>query len=72
MNTVSFGLFIARLSKGSHIVLEQQKLPDGDWVARRIQANADARMFIFFNHNFEEDIRYTDYRKGSVAVASAK
>jgi len=72
MNTVSFGLFIARLSKGSHIVLEQQKLPDGDWVARRIQAKADARMFIFFNHNFEEDIRYTDYRKGSVAVASAK
>lgn len=70
--TVTFGFFIARLSKGSHIVLEQQRLPDGAWVARRIQARADARTFVFFNHSFEEDIRYSAYRKGGSDLATAK
>ena len=68
MSTVSFGFFIARLYKGSHIVLEQQKLPDGDWVAKSIQARASARLLLFFSHHFEEDITYSDYRKSSVVA----
>jgi hypothetical protein len=60
--TVTFGFFIARLAKGSHIVLEQTRLPDGDWVPREILARAAARTFVFFNHDFEEDITYSDFR----------
>lgn len=67
---VSFGFFIARLSRGSHIVIEQTKLPDGSWVPQTIRAKASARLFVFFNHNFEEDISYSDYRKPGAAVAS--
>ena len=71
-DTVSFGFFIARLAKGSHIILQQTRLPDGDWVPGRIQARASARMFIFFLHNFEEDITYRDYHKPGAAVAASR
>ena len=67
---VSFGFFIARLARGSHIVIQQRKLPDGDWVAASISAHASARLFLVVNRRFEEDITYSDYRKSSVTLAS--
>lgn len=70
MNTVSIGFFIARLHKGSHIVLQQMRLPDGDWVPSRIQARASARLLLVFNHNFEEDITYSNYRKSGTVLAA--
>ncbi len=70
MEDVSFGFFIARLARGSHILLEQQKLPDGAWVPKDIQARASARLFVFFNHNFEENISYSEYHKTGAAVAA--
>jgi hypothetical protein len=70
MDTVSFGFFIARLAKGSHIILEQMKLPDGAWVPKRVEAKASARSFLLFNHNFEEDITYSDYRRPAAKVAA--
>jgi hypothetical protein len=69
MDTVAFGFFIARLAKGSHIVLEQMKLPDGSWVAKHIEAKASARTFLFFNHNFDEDITYSNYRRQPALAA---
>jgi hypothetical protein len=69
MDTVAFGFFIARLAQGSHILLEQMKLPDGAWVARRIEAKASARTFVFFHHNLEEEITYSDYRRGPTLAA---
>lgn len=67
---VTFGYFIARLAKGSHIILEQMKLPDGTWVPKRITARAEARTFLVFNHNFEEDISYDRYRKATALAAA--
>jgi hypothetical protein len=70
IDDVTFGYFIARLAKGSHILLEQTRLPDGTWVPQHIEAKASARLFFFFNHHFREDISYFDYRKGGAAPAS--
>jgi len=72
MEDVSFGLVIARLSKGSHIVLEQEKLPDGAWVPKEIQAKANARLFLFFNHNFEEQITFSDYHKPGASLSASR
>ena len=70
MAPVSFGFFVARLAAGSHIVIEQTRLADGAWVAKSIEARAAARLFLFFNHNFSEDITYADYRKSAVTMAA--
>jgi hypothetical protein len=69
---VSFGLFIARLSKGSHIYLEQMRLPNGDWVPKSLEAKAEARTFLFFEHNFEQDITYNNYSKPAALQAAAR
>jgi hypothetical protein len=71
-DNITFGLFIARLTKGSHIYLEQMKLPNGNWVPKSLEARAEARTFLFFAHNFEEDIRYNDYRKPAALSAAAR
>ena len=68
MGTIHFGWFIASLAKGSHIVIEQTRLPDGAWVPFRLEARASARTF-FSKHNFEEDITYSNYRKSGVEQA---
>jgi len=72
MSDVSFGFFVARLAKGSHIQIEQMKLPDGSWVPKLIRARASARLFLFFNRNFEESISYSNYRKPGPAVAATR
>ena len=71
-DTVAFGFFIARLARGSHIVLQQKRLPDGSWVPARIEARASARIFLFFNHNFEEVITYSGYRLDNALASAAR
>jgi hypothetical protein len=72
VENVSFGLVIARLGKGSHILLEQAKLPSGDWVPKSLLAKAEARMFMLFGHNFEENITYNNYRKNPALEAATR
>ncbi|PWT98123.1 MAG: hypothetical protein C5B51_30060 [Terriglobia bacterium] len=66
---VTFGLFLAHLARGSRITLEQRKLPDGTWVPSRITVRAEARTFLVFNHNLDQDITYTNYRKAESLAA---
>jgi hypothetical protein len=63
MDTVSFWFFLARLAKGSHIVLEQARLPDGNWVPKSLRAQASARVMLVKSYRFRENITYGDYRK---------
>jgi hypothetical protein len=72
IDNVSFGLVIARLAKGSHILLEQEKLASGDWVPKSLQAKAAARLFVIFPHNFEENITYQNYRHGVPLETAAR
>lgn len=65
MDSVSFGYILARLAKGSNIILEQQRLADGTWVPKGFEAKASARIMLFFNRNINEQVSYSDYRKGS-------
>jgi hypothetical protein len=72
VENVSFGLFLFRLAKGSHILIQQTKLPDGHWVPQSLDAKAEAHTLLFFEHNFEEDITYSNYRKPGPLEAAAR
>ena len=52
--------------------IEQQKLADGSWVPKSIEARAQARTFLFFNHNFQEAITYGDYRRSGTTMAEGR
>ena len=63
IDTVSFGLFLARIHKGSRIVIDTVRVNDEVWLPRRVDLRLDARVALLKNYNLEEDVTYTDYKK---------
>jgi hypothetical protein len=50
----SMGLFVARVQRGSHIILEQTCVGDAVWVPKRLELRASARI-----------LTYSDYRRAT-------
>jgi hypothetical protein len=63
IDTVSFGLFLARLHKGSRIIIEQTRVNDEVWLPQHIAVKVDVRVALLKNFNVEEDIAYRNYKK---------
>lgn len=63
IETVSFGLFLARLNKGSRIIIEQTRVNDEVWLPQHIAVKIDARIALLKGFNLEEDLTYRDYKK---------
>jgi hypothetical protein len=45
----SMGLFVARVQRGSHIVLEQTNVGDAVWVPQRLEVRGSARILFLKN-----------------------
>lgn len=63
IDTISFGLFLARLHKGTRIVAEQTRINDEVWLPKHEAAKVDVRVALFKNFNVDEDVTYRDYKK---------
>ena len=63
IDTVSVGLFLARVHKGSRIVIEQTRVNDEVWLPRHVAVNVDVRLALVKNFNVAEDVTYHDYKK---------
>jgi hypothetical protein len=63
IDTVSFGLFLLRVHKGSRIVIEQTRVNNEVWLQKHIALNADFRLALLKNFDFNVDITDRDYRK---------
>ena len=63
IDTVSIGLFLARIHKGSRIVIDTTRVNDEVWLPRHVAVHVDVRVALLKNFNVEEDIVYKDYRK---------
>jgi len=63
IDTVSFGLFLARIHKGSRILIEQTRINDEVWLPQHIAVKIDVRLALLKNFNVEDDITYRDYKK---------
>jgi hypothetical protein len=63
IDTVSFGLFLARIHKGSRIIIEQTRMNDEVWLPQHIDVKVDVRLALLKNFNVEDDITYRDYKK---------
>jgi hypothetical protein len=57
----SMGLFVARVQRGSHIVLEQTCVGDGVWVPKRLEVRASARILFVKSLDIERILTYSDY-----------
>jgi len=68
----SMGLFVARVQRGSHIILEQTCLGDGVWVPKRLEVRASAKIFFLKSLDIDRILTYSDYRPaadGSYSVS---
>ena len=58
----SLGLFVARVQRGSRIVLEQKNVGDAVWVPQRLELRASARILFLKSLAVERILTYSDYR----------
>ena len=57
------GLFLARVHKGSRIVIEQTRVNDEVWLPRHMEVKVDVRLALVKNFNIAQDVTYRDYKK---------
>ena len=63
IDTVSFGLFLARIHKGSRILIDTTRVNDEVWLPRHVAVHVDVRVALLKNFNVEQEITYRDYKK---------
>ncbi len=63
IDTVSFGLFLARIHKGTRIVVEQTRVNDEVWLPRHVSGKLDARIALLKELALNFDVTYGDYKK---------
>lgn len=61
--TLSWGLFLARIRPGSRIAFERNLLPDGTWVQTRFGGRFVARFFGLTKFALESETTFSNYRK---------
>ena len=63
IDTISWGLFLARLHRGSTIHIEQTRVNDEVWLPRHAAMKLDARIALLKNLDLEFDVTFRDYQK---------
>jgi len=58
----SIGLLVARVQRGSHIIMEQTCVGDAVWVPKRVEMKASAKILFLKSLDLERILTYSDYR----------
>jgi len=68
LDTISWGLFLLRIHKGSQIHFEQTRVNDEIWLPRRISVDASARVALFASGAIDWQSEFSNYKKFSSGV----
>jgi hypothetical protein len=63
IDTVSFGWILARIHKGTRLVIEQTRVNDEVWLPQNVSFRFDARIALFKSYNEEDEDTFRDYKK---------
>jgi hypothetical protein len=63
IDTVSYGLLLARVARGTHFEFSQQRINGQIWLPDRIHIRMDARLGLVKHVNEDVDVSFTNYRK---------
>src|SRR5260370_10088979 len=61
----SMGLFVARVQRGSHIILDPTCFGYAVWVPKRLEVRASARILFLKSLDIDRILIYSDYRRAS-------
>ena len=63
LDTISWGLFLARIHKGSRFMLEQTRVNEEVWLPRELTVKVDVRLALLKNFNVDLEQNFRDYKK---------
>ncbi len=63
IDNVSFGLFLARLHKGSRLIIENTRVNDEVWLQQRVSVTADVRLALLKDLDLDVEVTDRDYKK---------
>ena len=63
LDTVSWGLFLARVHKGTRFMLEQTRMNDEVWLPLHVTAKIGVRLALVKNFNVDMEQTFRDYKK---------
>jgi len=63
IDTVSWGVFLARFHKGSRIVVEQTRVNDEVWLPKHVAVKVDVRLALLKDYKVDVEETYRDYKK---------
>lgn len=63
VDTVSIGLFLARIHKGTRVMLEQTRVNDEVWLPKHLTFKLDARVALLKGYKMDGENIYSDYKK---------
>ena len=66
----SMGLFVARVQRGSHIILEQTCIGNAVWLPKRLEIRASARILFLKSLDLDRILTYPDYRSAADGLYS--
>jgi len=64
--TISYGIFLARLNPGAKVVFEQTPAADALWLPKRLYLRGTGRVGLIKRIALEEEITWSDYHKFQV------
>jgi len=67
LDTISFGLFLARFHKGSRFMLEQTRVNDEVWLKAHVTAKIGVRLALLKGFNIGLEQTFRDYKKFRVS-----
>jgi hypothetical protein len=65
-DTISWGLFLARLNPGAKLTFEQTEVDAGLWFPKRLRMSGNGRVGLVKRLSQEDEIEWSDYKKFSV------
>jgi hypothetical protein len=63
IDTISVGFVLARIHKGTHVIVELTQVNDEVWLPKRVQVHVDVRVALFKNYDEDVEQLYRDYKK---------
>jgi len=66
IDTISFGLVLARLNPGARLVFEQVHAADGLWLPKRLYMQGGGRVALLKRIAMDQELTWSDYRKFQV------
>jgi hypothetical protein len=63
IDTISIGFVLARVHKGTHLIIELTRVNDEVWLPKRVQLHFDARVALFKSYDDDVEQTYLDYKK---------